>query len=154
MQLNLAYFAHQQSGAEAISSQNRIADPYGGTWKILRSSELEIGTMSVLESEIAWGDSRILVWKWFLVGNTPTSSLYVAKLYEAYNRLVKRRRDVTIVTLATPLLDSTDSRDRLQVFYQLSIIALSHAGSLVGSITTTELVSEWPWYQLSSVRTI
>ena len=35
VQLDIAYYQAQRQGAEAISTSNKITNPYGGNWKLI-----------------------------------------------------------------------------------------------------------------------
>lgn len=130
VQLNIAHYFYQRAGAEAVSSENRLTNPYGGDWKLTHSGNLKVGEHQIAEGEIQNRGTKILVWQWYLIGDKQTSNPYVAKLYEAYNMILENRQDGSSVTIATRLDNLEESRDRLEFFYNESVsdirAALSH----------------------------
>ena len=116
VQVNIAYYSHQRQGAEAVSTQSRITNPLSGSWKLTRRVDLQFTNQFVTESEIRNGDEKILVWHWYRLGNMQTPNPYIAKLFEAYNKITSNRHDAAMITIATRLNDLQDDRVRLQSF--------------------------------------
>ena len=100
IQLDIGYFATQSENSEAISSLNRITDPYDGEWKIIFSSELQFSDHYINESEINRIGEKVLVWSWFRVGQLYTPNPYIAKMYQAYNKIINRREDAAIIMIS------------------------------------------------------
>jgi EpsI family protein len=122
IQLDIGYFHTQRDGSEAVSSNNRLVNPYGGDWKIVSSSVVETNEFPVLETTIGRADRKLLVWQWYRMGDLQTYSTYKAKFYEAYMRIFSGRTDGAFITLSTPLdEDRKAARKRLLSFYNQAI---------------------------------
>ena len=68
VQLDIAYYQTQRQGAEAISSSNRVTNPYGGEWKLTSEKETTEDDKSFTEFEIKYPGIKLLVWRWYRVG--------------------------------------------------------------------------------------
>lgn len=117
VQLNIAFYRYQRQGAEAVSSYNRVTDPLNGKWKLIHSSDFKDKDIYVTENEIRHGEQKLLVWKWYRIGNKLSPNPYIAKLFDAYNQIILGRRDATMITVATPFSSNKEeSRERLRSF--------------------------------------
>ena len=110
--LDIGFFAYQRQGAEAVSSLNRLTNPYQGEWTLISSKPLITGTQDVREVEIQKAAQKILVWSWYRIGDQPVAKAYKAKLYEGYNKLVHGRVDASMITLSTLVHDDDISAAR------------------------------------------
>lgn len=116
--LHLAYFHAQRDGAEAISSLNRLTDPYSGDWKLTASRSFESSRGHVDESEVNDGRGKVLVWSTYLVGNQFVAHSYKAKLYQIQGLLVGNRQ-ASFITLSTPFDAPLPAlRERLDAAWQ------------------------------------
>ena len=126
VQIDIGYFRAQRENAEAISSMNRITNPYEGDWKITHSSELQYQNILVSEYEIRRNDSKLLVWSWYKIGAFETPNPVIAKFYEAYNKILLRREDASLITLTTQLSDDKSrSRQSLLRFWNTAKSSIS-----------------------------
>lgn len=117
IQLNIAFFRFQRQEAEAVSSYNRVTDPLNGDWKLIYASDFQDKDIYVTENEIRRGDQKLLVWKWYRIGNKLTPNPYIAKIFDAYNLIILGRRDATMITVATQFDVNKDvTRERLRNF--------------------------------------
>ena len=116
VQISIGYFPNQQQGAEAISSENKLTT-HAGRWKQTDSVDLKLENLYVTETELKYGERKLLVWNWYLVGENETPNQYIAKIINVVNVLVYQRNDAAYITLATPLLENNeDSRRILEDF--------------------------------------
>jgi len=123
VQLNIAYYQAQRHKAEAISSGNKITQPYGGDWKLTSTTNIVEDGKQLTESEIRFTDKKILVWNWYRVGRFETANPYKAKVLEAYNLIVEGRYDASVVSIATQFNGTKEkSRKKLQSFWQDSAV--------------------------------
>jgi len=121
VQLDIAYYQTQRQGAEAISSSNRITNPYGGEWKLTSEKEIIEGDKSFTESEIKYPGIKLLVWRWFRVGEYETSNPYIAKVYEVYNLIVEGRSDASVISIAVKVGKSKEeARKKIGDFWKVS----------------------------------
>ena len=122
VQLDIGYFYSQSDGSEAVSSNNKLVNPYGGDWKIISSSVANSGDFSILETTIQRSNIQLLTWQWYRMGELQTSSPYKAKIYQAYMQIFSGRTDGAYITLSTPLdEDKAAARTRLSSFFKQSI---------------------------------
>ncbi|WOJ98300.1 exosortase A [Congregibacter brevis] len=99
--LHFAYFKTQRSGAEAVSSLNRLVDPYGSAWKLASSRGGSSLTRPLKESEVTYGNQKRLVWSGYGMGDRLVASPYVAKILQARNLLFGHHQ-AAYLTLSTP----------------------------------------------------
>jgi len=126
VQLDIGYFHTQSDGSETVSRGNKLVNPYGGTWKIISSSVVVTDKFSVRETAIFNANIKLLTWQWYRVGKFQTYNPYIAKIYEAYMRLISGRTDGAYITLSTPLdEDKNSARNRLSSFFDESIDTLN-----------------------------
>ncbi|WPL17639.1 exosortase A [Thiorhodovibrio winogradskyi] len=117
LRLDIGYFRYQRDGAEAVSSLNRLSDPYGGDWKIIASRTSHDGNHQVQETEIQKGGQKILVWSWYRVGDQAVANSTEAKLRQLANKFLSQRDDASMITLATEIRDEVaTARARLNQF--------------------------------------
>ena len=116
VQISIGHFPNQQQGSEAISSENKLTT-HSGRWKQTDSVDLKLEDLYVRETKLKYGDKRLLVWNWYLVGESETPNQYIAKIINVINVMVHQRNDASYITLATPLLENlSDSRQILENF--------------------------------------
>lgn len=126
VQLDIGYFHAQRDGSEAVSSNNKLVNPYGGDWKIISSSVVNTGEFPVLETTIFRADEQLLTWQWYRMGELQSYNPYKAKIHEAYIRIFSGRTDGAFITLSTPLdEDKKAARLRLSSFFNQSIDDIS-----------------------------
>lgn len=117
VQLDIGYYAYQRQNAEAVTSLNRLTDPYEGQWKISFSSEFEESDVQVREVEIRKSNNKILIWQWYRMGQIQTAKPYMAKFYEAYNQIITINNHAAYISLSTTLDENKEiSRNRLRNF--------------------------------------
>jgi EpsI family protein len=127
VQLDIAYYQTQRDGAEAVSTNNKITDPYGGDWKLISRTDVSKDGMDFTESELKYLDEKLLVWSWYRVGEYETSNPYMAKILEAYNLIIKGRSDASLLTVATQITDTKQvTRQKLYNFWKMSSKDINH----------------------------
>ena len=118
VQLDIAYFRFQREGAEAISGLNKLTNPYNGEWKILGSNDFKSQDHYLKETTVQRKNQKLLVWHWYRIGHQQTPNAYIAKIFEAYNRIFLSRQDAALISIATHLEESKEvSRSRLREFW-------------------------------------
>ncbi|MEM1189218.1 MAG: exosortase A [Pseudomonadota bacterium] len=98
--VDVAYFARQREGAEAISSLNRVTDPYEGEWKQTAQRERSVEGSLVVETEVSRSKNKTLVYSAYLVGDRYIASAGTAKLLQAW-RFLSGEQDAAWVTVST-----------------------------------------------------
>jgi EpsI family protein len=117
VQISLGYYPWQSQGSEAVTTENRVTGPVDDNWSISSKANLEIDGLLLTETEIFRLDKKILVWKWYLIGDWETSNPNIAKIYDALNIILFQRNDASFLTLSTPITQNVlDSREKLVAF--------------------------------------
>ena len=112
--LYLDLYRTQRAGAELVTVANKLVSHHDPQWSVkeitTRSMPPEIGGFSVEQSRITGraGELRLMVWRWYRIGDMNTSNPYLAKFYEIGYRLIGKQRPGTLVILTTPYEDSED----------------------------------------------
>lgn len=121
VQLNIGYFQHQNNHSEAVSTMNHIASPLGGNWKKVRGSDVKTDRYYVTETEIQYRDNKVLVWNWYQIGSFTTPNPYIAKLFDAYNQIIHKRKDAAMITISTNItFDKASSEKTLNQFMSIA----------------------------------
>jgi len=121
VQLDIAYYQTQREGAEAISTSNKVTNPYGGDWKLISSTVIMESGQYFTESELKYIDKKLLIWSKYLVGAYETPSPYTAKILQAYNFITGGRLDASLLLITTPFDDTKEkTRQKLYNFWQNS----------------------------------
>jgi exosortase A len=98
--LDVAFYYRQRDNAEAISSLNRLSDPYDGDWKLTAQRRAAGISGNAIESELAFAGRKVLVWSAYIVGERTFASPIRAKLAQAA-RLLRGETSAAWVTLST-----------------------------------------------------
>lgn len=114
VQVNIGHYHYQRQGAEVASTLNRITNPYSGNWVLTRRVDLNVDKFYVTESEARHDDGSVLVWHWYQLGDLNTPNIYIAKVFEAYNKIFTGRLDGSMITLSTRLHDLDADRENLK----------------------------------------
>ena len=123
--LDVAWFSGGEAAGDAMSSLNKLTDPYGGDWNYNGGSRHQSELGAVTEARVRFGEDALLVWQIYRVGGQQTANPYLGKLYQASERLLRGRRDSAYITVATPLgSDAEAARARLADFWQAALPAL------------------------------
>ena len=129
--VDVAHFIHQRQDAEAINTQNRLAPSKGSPWRVYdRGREQFVTGEGTVDADAFWlrGPQSLAVWRWYRIGARYTTNPYLAKLYQAIDRLTLNRTDAAIILVAAPL----DAQDRppeaeVRAFVRDFVPALSQA---------------------------
>ncbi|GAB5415428.1 MAG: hypothetical protein Cons2KO_30310 [Congregibacter sp.] len=124
--LNVAYFHWQREGAEAISSLNRLSDPYEGDWKLTAQRTVDHRGQFIVETELLNGNQKILVWSAYLVNNQVIASPLRAKIQQIF-AVLSGDTSAAWITLSTRYEgDFADLRSRLgSAWDSLAVVKLN-----------------------------
>jgi exosortase A len=104
--LYIAYYRDQRQGAELVSWQNAIVRSEDRLWtrvgQSARSLDLAAAELRVRETRLRSAGQRLLVWDWYRVAGSDSSSPYVAKALLARDKLLGRGDDSVALVLAAP----------------------------------------------------
>lgn len=121
VRFNMAYYPVQRQGSEAVTTSNRLINPYASEWRLVASRVYKDDLRNVNESELLKKDSKLLVWSWYRIGRFDTEDRYIAKLLEIYSLLIEQRNDAAMISVATEFDGTlTASRERLKNFLDAS----------------------------------
>jgi EpsI family protein len=107
-------------GADVIGSSPLFAQ-LDSDWRVISQNKMAVqgpdGEMLVDVAEIRAARDKLLVWSWYVVGDTSTSNDYQAKLQQTLSRLGFGSTDTYRVIVVTPLRSKQDhAQERLQDF--------------------------------------
>lgn len=113
--LYVAYYESQRAGESAHSPRSCIP---GGGWKIEGLTQVELpglgprgGELRANRVQIAMGDSRQLVYYWFLQRGRVITNEYLVKWYLMWDSLTRDRTDGALVRVTMAIPTGKDWRD-------------------------------------------
>lgn len=109
--VDVAHFVRQRQDAEVINSQNLVVGGKDPVWRVVGQGAARLETAGGLVDVDTFrvrGPESLAVWRWYRIGGRYTTNPYVAKLYQAVDRLTLDRTDGAIVHVAAAL----DAQDR------------------------------------------
>jgi exosortase A len=114
--LYLAFYGRQQQDAELVNTQNVMVPQKHPVWREVQRTrtvvDLSGSRLRVSQSRLSGSGQRILVWHWYWLEGTHTSSNVLAKLIEARNRLLGGRHPAVGIVLYTPYDHDRDGAER------------------------------------------
>ena len=126
VQLDIGYYHQQQHGIEAVSSNNKLTNPYDGDWRITSQVDYMQTHLYVSEIEIRKNESKLLIWQWYRIGDLQTPNPLIAKIFDAYNKIINGRTDASFITITTTQEgDISSSRLRLNNFLENSLPSIN-----------------------------
>ena len=100
----LFQFLHQEQGKELVSGLKHWVEEES-PWRVISESSKTVRIdgrdISINTAVIRFGSDQLRVWSWYRIGDRYTSNAYVAKLLEAYYKLLGNRQDGTRIYLFT-----------------------------------------------------
>ena len=120
VQVYVAYYAQQRSGAELVNSENTLFDNLnerrlGENVETLTGADGVSWTVRALRIHTRHGER--LIWSWYVVAGHPAVNPLAAKLYEARARIVGGRGGSALIALATGDAENAEvAQARLQEF--------------------------------------
>ncbi|MDE2366364.1 MAG: EpsI family protein, partial [Betaproteobacteria bacterium] len=118
--LHIAYYRDQQQGKELVNSENVLTpenelsnEPERGShWRNVkhgtRTATFGSGPATVNENLVQSYSTKLLVWRWYWLGEEITASPYVAKFMLARNKLLRRGDDGAEIIIAAPYSETPD----------------------------------------------
>lgn len=92
--LYMTYYHNQQQGAELVNSGNILVEE-DAPWRNLEEERRNILTgfspLVVNQGQLSSVSDRLLVWRWYQLGEEETASPYMAKFILARNKLLGKR---------------------------------------------------------------
>jgi exosortase A len=114
--MQLGIYRDQTTSAQLITSSNRIApEGAGAAWRVLRQRYSRIGSIQYRETLLT-GEQQLLVRDWYWLGDTTTRSDTVAKIYLAFDRLLRLDDTSAWVLVYAPVREDFDAGKALDDF--------------------------------------
>lgn len=105
--VHLAWFGKQRQDAELINSQNYMIEQEHDVWDNVGETHRVSGSLELRQTLLRSRAMRLLIWDWFVVGDTSTASTVRAKLLFARDRLLRGRDAGYAVVLFAPYAQLT-----------------------------------------------
>lgn len=103
--LYISYYRDQQQGAELINSRNILVPEIGSDWHNVREDtriiSLDSRQETVNQNQLHSSPKKLLVWRWYWLGEEVTANPYLAKFILAKNKLLGRGDDGAEIMVAT-----------------------------------------------------
>ncbi|HEY6043571.1 MAG TPA: exosortase A [Nitrosospira sp.] len=118
--LYISYYRNQQQGSELINSQNVLVaeselenEPKSEPrWRNVRHDTFPVSfgpeQQTVNQNLIRSSSTKLLVWRWYWLGEEITASPYMAKLILARNKLLRKGDDGAEIIIAAPYDEASD----------------------------------------------
>ena len=110
---HVAYYRNQTQGAELVNSSNRLVGPDDEAWRQIRTSAnvvaLGSGDFPVTEGSLVGRGGRKLVWTWYWIDGTTTTSPYRAKFIEMTSKLLGASPAAAGISLSAPIQSDEDA---------------------------------------------
>ena len=96
----------QRQGKEMINSQNVLVAPQTEQWRSVGSTKRNIAAtintqLDVTETTLRSTGQTLLIWQWYQVGETRTTSPFKVKLLEILGKLMLKKQPSVTFLLAT-----------------------------------------------------
>ena len=123
---HVAYYRSQTQGAELVSSSNRLVGPDDDAWRQIRTSAnvvaLDSGDFSVTEGWLVGRGERRLVWTWYWIDGTMTTSPYRAKFMEMTSKLLGTSPPAAGISLSAPIQSDEDAARRIMAAFLVEML--------------------------------
>jgi exosortase A len=104
--LYISYYHNQQQGAELISSQNVLVPESGSHWRHIAEETNDVSFRSVQlvlkQNRLDSPSTKLLVWRWYWLGDDVTANSYLAKMMLAKRKLLGRGDHGAEILIAAP----------------------------------------------------
>ncbi|MBA4141474.1 MAG: exosortase A [Nitrosospira sp.] len=110
--LYISYYRNQQQGAELVSSENVLVPESESYWRNVRedvrNASLRSRQLTLNQNQLGSPSTKLLVWRWYWLGDESTASPYLAKFVLARNKLLRRGDEGAEIIIATSYEDKPD----------------------------------------------
>ncbi len=141
VELNVIFSPRQVQGEELVNSENLKFVHSEYEWRRQQFAKASLnfaGSAVAVDESHLNGREPLLVWSWYRVGDTYTSSLYTAKFLEAFAKLTFSRQDVAWIVLSTSRAEHEGGeeagRKRLQQAAKILLPQLDHLLDLTAGV--------------------
>lgn len=110
--LYISYYRNQQQGSELINSQNVLVAESERRWREVKHDTYPVSfgaeRQTINQNLVQSPSTKLLVWRWYWLGEEITASPYVAKLILARNKLLRKGDDGAEIVIAAAYDESPD----------------------------------------------
>ena len=96
MDLYVSYYRNQQQGAELINSRNVLVPESGSHWRNIKEDTrvISLGSQqeTINQNQLQSPSTKLLIWRWYWLGEEKTANPYLAKAILAKNKLLGQGR--------------------------------------------------------------
>ena len=118
--LFVAYYSGQVNNGKLVTYDNDVVVVSDKFWGAVarRAKTVTVAgqPLAVVETEIkgdgGHGDERLLAWRWYWINGRLTTSDYVAKAWNALDKLTGRGDDSAVIVVTTPMAEQGDAKAR------------------------------------------
>ncbi|MES2537646.1 MAG: exosortase A [Pseudomonadota bacterium] len=104
--VHIAQYHHQRPGSQLITSANLLVPENEQGWNNVAQTSRTVTMvgrqMVVTQNQVLTPSKKLLVWRWYRLGNEETASPYIAKMLLAKHKLLNQGDDGAEVIIAAP----------------------------------------------------
>ena len=116
VQLFVGYYSGQASNGPLVTWDNDVVVVSDKVWGTVarRARTVPVGNAalgvveSVIKADTRDGNERLLAWRWYWINGRLTTSDYLAKAYNALDKLTGRGDDSAVIVVTTPMAGTID----------------------------------------------
>ncbi len=110
--LYVSYYRNQQQGAELINSQNVLIPESESHWRNFMEDTRDVSLGSrqetINQNQLRSPSTKLLVWRWYWLGEEKTANPYLAKIILGRNKLLGRGDDGAEIIIAARYEETPD----------------------------------------------
>jgi exosortase A len=110
--LYVSYYRNQQQGTELINSQNQLVAETGSNWHNINEDMrvISLGSQqeTIRQNQLQSPTTKLLIWRWYWLGEEKTANPYLAKAILAKNKLLGRGDDGAEIIVVTRYEETPD----------------------------------------------
>lgn len=133
--LYVTLYFNQQQGQELINAGNIMVPEIDPHWRSVgktgRTVDIGSGQIMVTQNHLQSASTQLLVWRWYWLGDSETTSPYVAKAILARNKLLNEGDSAAEIIVATPFDTDMDkaAQELRQFIMDMKPIILEELGN-------------------------
>ena len=118
--LFVAYYSGQLNNGKLVTYANDVVVVWDKVWGAVARHSRQVDVagrpLEVAETQIkgdgGHGDERLLAWRWYWINGRLTTNDYLAKAYNAFDKLTGRGDDSAVIVVTTPMTGHDDTKAR------------------------------------------
>ena len=133
--LYIAYYSNQQQGRELVSTMNVLVNPKHDVWRSidLGHDEIRVGdhSVTVAKAIVKTNNEEWLVSYFYLIDGNIVVNSYLAKLYEARQKILGRGQDASAIFISVPIDRGKDEAEETLDAFLAEVAETALQGKLV-----------------------